>query len=122
MSATVNSRIVLPSSETSITASFNQDKHDNQAIILKRFFFNCGGIELQEESPDIKKSNIKEEIVQYVIRNRIVFKVVMSIGQYIKVIYQFCHHLSVNITSYVLQIMRTLLVLLISFIKKIDRH
>ena len=65
----LNPQILSSSSETPITATFNQDKHDDQAIILKRFFFNCGGIELQEESSDIKQSNIKEEIAQYVIRN-----------------------------------------------------
>ena len=62
----LNPQIVSLSSETPITPLFNQDKHDNQAIILKRFFFNCGGIELQEESSDIKQLNIKEEIAQCV--------------------------------------------------------
>ena len=65
----LNPQTLSSSSEIPITASFNLDKHDNQAIILKRFFFNCGGIELQEESSDIKQPNIKEEIAQYVIRN-----------------------------------------------------
>ena len=65
----LNPQILSSSSETPITASFNQDKHDNQAIILKRFFFNCGDIKLQEESSDIKQSNIKEETAQYIIRN-----------------------------------------------------
>ena len=65
----LNPQILSSSSEIPITASFNLDKHDSQAIILKRFFFNCGGIELQEESSDIKQPNTKEEIAQYVIRN-----------------------------------------------------
>ena len=54
------------SNETSITASSNHDKHDNQAAILESFFLKYGGIELEEELSDFKQSNIKEETAQYV--------------------------------------------------------
>ena len=35
----LNPQILSSASETPITASVNQDKHDNQPIILTRFFF-----------------------------------------------------------------------------------